>query len=230
MNSTAKAANHSPALRLLGRALIAAFCVSIVAFALPFQPRSPNWGVLLSNRIVDEFPLILAGVALLRFSAMNDVRKANESDETDDTDALERDQGSRWISRISLIGIGLIALWQVILFFGILRDIDQQSASVLTQINQRASKLSELVQRAPDSAIQRLLQESRKALGNKAAKPNTSPLQELSENIQRQTQISINTTYANANQAKFRLTKDTGRILLLCLIYGIALYGMASIL
>jgi hypothetical protein len=205
MNSTAKHASQSKLLRLLGRVLIAAFCISILAFALPFQLRSPNWGVILSNRIVDEFPLVLAGIGLLRVSALNDAQEANDSDETDDTDALERDQGSRWISKLGLISVGLIAIWQVGLFFGILRDIDQQSASA------------------------RLLQESRQALGNQPTKPNASPLQELRDNIQTQERISIKKTYESASQTKFRLTKDTARILLLCLVYGIALYGMATV-
>ena len=229
MNSTAKHASQSKLLRLLGRVLIAAFCISILAFALPFQLRSPNWGVILSNRIVDEFPLVLAGIGLLRVSALNDAQEANDSDETDDTDALERDQGSRWISKLGLISVGLIAIWQVGLFFGILRDIDQQSASALAQINQRKNQLSDLLQRAPDSVVQRLLQESRQALGNQPTKPNASPLQELRDNIQTQERISIKKTYESASQTKFRLTKDTARILLLCLVYGIALYGMATV-
>lgn len=221
--------NKSAALRLLGRSLIAIFCVSILAAALPIRIKSAEWGIFLSNRIADNALLALAGVGLLRYAAFIDIHGEVDDEEDDDVVALQRDQASRFLAKLGAAIFAAVALWQSILFFGILSNIDRESSNALTQISQRTAQFAEVIKKAPESDIQRLLQESRQALGNRQRLASPNQRQELADNIRLQESDAINSTKEGASQARFRLSRDTARILLLCLIYAVALFGLATV-
>jgi hypothetical protein len=221
--------SKSALFRLLGRSLIGIFCVSVLAAALPVQIRSADWGIGLSNRITDNMVLALAGVGLLRYAAFNDIQSSDDLDEDDEEIVDQKMQASRILARLGIVSVVAVALWQFILFFGILSSIDQQSDGAVNQIRQRTIQVKQILNKAPDSDIQRLLQQSRQALGNRARPPSTDPRRELADNIKVKELETIRQTYASAGQTRFRLARDSARVVLLCLIYAIAFSGLATL-
>lgn len=216
-------------LRICGRSLIAVFCVSMIANSLPLELASIDWGLSLTNRLTEIAPLTLIGVGMLRYAAILDLQGEERSDETDEIEVMDRDRKTRVLARYGSITIALLPILQILLFFGVLHNIDDQLSALNTNIVRRSSELLDAAKTLKEPQLVQLLQRAK-----------LSPAPSLSEEPVITREQAIKTIRAGeakarseaedeASATRFRLIRDTLRIIILCFIYSFAFYGMAHL-
>lgn len=228
-------------LRQTYRVLLIAFVLIVITAALPLSLRSQVWGHQFSSAILNVAVLPWLAIALGRFGvslqqreqlqarmASGDARQLGSSDAADSDDddepsrpPLAKDGHLRSLAQLGFYAMMLLAIWQVVLFYGSIRQIDARQVSESQVIDQRFGALQqELKQLSPEQLTQAFQQ---LGLQPGAVDQSGDPFQRLQES---RTRVKQQANRA-ASQARFSLTRESVRNLLLAMLYGTGFYGLA---
>ena len=175
-------------LRTCGRALLAAFVITVVAVLFPLNLAEPSWGLRLSTMVVNSASLPLVGLLLMRYAAHLDAESANalllkelvtESSahgfegEEEPFDPFEEEKKMMQLARIAapmeglrrlafqgFILLILLAIWQFVLAFASLDRISYQNLELSQQIEARFQAVEGNIKTAPGEAISKAWIES----------------------------------------------------------------------
>lgn len=217
--------------QLCGRSLIFVFLVTLIAGFFPINIQSPIWGSQLSNLILDGGVLPLLGVALLRVASSLQFAGDSKGDREASLRLSKRRQAVLRLSRIGVISMVLLAIWQVILFGGNIDQVDQQRTARSQQLSQRLTAAEQSLREAPQSAVDQAWQRLNAA--GVAELPGASTNQKgqreaLLERIRAEQQKASAAVSQQGAQARFTLMRNLARNLLLCAIYITAFRGLGK--
>ncbi|QVL51700.1 MAG: hypothetical protein KFB97_09080 [Cyanobium sp. M30B3] len=232
-------------LRLTYRVLMIAFVLFVITAALPLNLRSQVWGHQFSSAILNvcvlpwlALALGFLGVTLQQREqlqarlAAGDARPAaslvradrggsEEDNDKPDRPPLAKDGDLRFMAMLGFYGMVLLAVWQLVLFAGSLGQIDARQVGESQVIDQRFGVLQQQLKQLPperlDQAFQRL------GLPPAPAGQSDDPFERLQD---RRTQVKQETN-RKAGQARFLLTRESLRNLLLAVLYATGFYGLA---
>jgi len=231
-------------LRQTYRVLMIAFVLFVITAALPLNLFSPGWGHQFSSAIINvcAFPWLALALGRLgvtyqqreqlhvRMSAGEIQASAPLSGVDPDTteedreameDALAKDGNLRFLAQLGFYAMLLLAVWQLVLFGGSLSQIEARQVDESRVIDQRFGALQQQLKQLSPERLDQALQQ----LGVPPAPAGQSgdPFKRL-EASRTQVQQQAN---RNANQARFLLTRESLRNLLLAILYATGFYGLA---
>ncbi|MCX5945874.1 MAG: hypothetical protein NTZ53_11370 [Cyanobacteria bacterium] len=232
--------------RTTGGALLFAFIVTIGSALFPLELGSPEWGRRLSTLIVDASSLPLVSVALLRYAASLELNAASENsdygpDRSDpdgspyDNRGLFPSPAERTVHRLAqagFIGLLLLAIWQVMLWFGSLTLIDGQDLARFNQVQAQSKALEQQLKQAPPGALEQAWRQSQGASAPSLDSPLPTPQvqrQEILARLKVEQAKAVESGSEAVNRARFGLTRDSLRIILMAVIYAWAFYGIARL-
>jgi hypothetical protein len=235
-------------LRLTYRVLMIAFVLFVITAALPLNPFSQVWGHQFSSAILNVGVLPWLALALgrlgvtyqqreqlhVRMSAgkmrssaeasgvdLDDEEDVQEEENEATQDALTKDGNLRFLAQMGSYAMVLLAVWQLVLFGGSLGRIDARQLGESQMIEQRYGALQQQLKQLPPERLEQALQQ----LGVPPAPAGQSgdPFKRLQDSRNKVQQQASR----NANQARFLLTRESLRNLLLALLYASGFYGLA---
>jgi hypothetical protein len=216
--------------RVCGRTLLAIFVVSVVGAALPLNLSSPEWGSQLSNRIIDNGPLALIGVGLLRAAGFLLPDPEPDPDlEPAKAEQLARSRNKAvLLSEAGVISLALLALWHLPLFLGSLSLVEQQNSAQVSQIEQRYQQTEEAVRSATPAQLNQEWQKLRSAGVPNLAENATTEQQRkgLLKRLKSQRQEANRTVNDGKNLSTFTLLRNALRSLVICILYISAFYAL----
>jgi hypothetical protein len=230
-------------LRQTYRVLLIAFVLIVITAALPLNLSSQVWGHQFSSAILNATVLPWLALALGRLgvtlkqreqlqarhaagdakhpAATNQDWAEGEEDEEPSRPPLAKDGDLRFLAQIGCYAMVLLAVWQVVLFAGSLRQIDARQVSENQVIDQRFGALQQQLKGLSPENLNRAFQQLGLEPGA-ADQPEDSfdRLQASRDQVRQQ---------ANrvADQARFSLTRESLRNFLLAVLYGTAFFGLA---
>jgi hypothetical protein len=231
-------------LRQTYRVLMIAFVLFVITAALPLNLRSQVWGHQFSSAILNvcvlpwlALALGLLGVTLQQREQLQARMAAGDSssaatlvgadrgdaDEDDESDrpSLAKDGDLRFLAQMGFYAMVLLAVWQLVLFGGSLGQIDARQVGESQLIDQRFGALQQQLKQLPPERLDQALQQ----LGVPPAPAGQSgdPFKRLQDSRTKVQQQASR----NANQARFLLTRESLRNLLLAILYATGFYGLA---
>jgi hypothetical protein len=232
---------QSKVLRQTYRVLMIAFLLFVITAALPLNVTSPLWGHQLSSAILNASVLPWLALALARFGVTLQQREQlqarlaegdpgrsaglfpddSEDQEEDDEASLVRDGDLRFLAQLGFWAMMLLAIWQLVLFGGTLSQIEGRQASEIQGIDQRFVAVQQRLKQLPADNQQQAFQQ----LGLGAPSPQ-EPKDPFARLMARRNQVKQQASQ-NANQARFLLTRESVRNLLLAMLYSTGFYGLA---
>jgi hypothetical protein len=216
--------------RVCGRTLLAIFVVSVVGAALPLNLSSPEWGSQLSNRIIDNGPLALIGVGLLRAAGFLLPDPEPDPDlEPAKAEQLARSRNKAvLLSEAGVISLALLSLWHLPLFLGSLSLVEQQNSAQVSQIEQRYQQTEEAVRSATPAQLNQEWQKLRSAGVPNLAENATTEQQRkgLLKRLKSQRQEANRTVNDGKNLSTFTLLRNALRSLVICILYISAFYAL----
>lgn len=188
--------------RVSGRTLLIVFLVAVAASALPFYPRSLEWSIQFSNRIVEFTSFAFVGVAFLRIASflvpipdpIEEPVKAMQL-------ARQRDTAIR-LCRLGMLSLLLLSLWQGVILFRGLNLIDQERLSLSQQLSQSISRTEQSIRQAPAGVVEKELQ-----------RLQTAQLKTFTQGVsdtEQQRQALLKTLQAEKKQISLNVSKQTG--------------------
>jgi hypothetical protein len=192
--------------RVSGRTLLIIFLVVVTSSAVPFYPRSFEWGNQFSNRIVETTSFAFVGVAFLRFASVL-VPSPDPIEEPRQAMQLARQRdGAIRLCRLGIISLLLLSFWQVVLLLQGVSRIDQQRTSLSKQLGQRISQTEQSIRQAPAGVVEQEWQRFQ------AAQPQGVAPQGIS-GTEQQRQALIKTLEAEQKQIGLNVSKQVGETL-----------------
>jgi|GEM_PF-3934594 hypothetical protein len=233
-------------LRLTYRVLMIAFVLFVITAALPLNLFSQVWGHQFSSAILNVGVLPWLALALGRLGVTYQQREqlhvrmsagdlqssaavsgvdldVTEEENEATEDALSKDGNLRFLSQLGFYAMVLLAVWQLVLFGGSLGQIDARQVGESQVIDQRFGALQQQLKQLPPERLDQALQQ----LGVPPAPAGQSgdPFKRLQDS---RTQVQQQAS-RNANQARFLLTRESLRNLLLAILYATGFYGLARV-
>jgi hypothetical protein len=228
-------------LRQTYRVLLIAFVLIVITAALPLNLSSQVWGHQFSSAILNVTVLPWLAIALGRFGvtlqqreqlqarlAYGDANRLQEAELADDDEedaprrpSLAKDGDLRFLAQLGFYAMVLLAVWQIVLFAGSIRQIDARQVSESQVIDQRFGALQQELKGLNPEQLNQAFQQL--GLQPDAADKQADPFERLQESRSRVKQQSNRT----ASQARFSLTRESVRNLLLAVLYGTGFYGLA---
>lgn len=231
-------------LRQTYRVLMIAFVLFVITAALPLNLLSQVWGHQFSSAILNVCVLPWLALALGQLGVTFEqreqlhVRKSagelqapavlsgvdpDSTEEEDETteEALVKDGNLSFLAQLGFYAMVLLAVWQLVLFGGSLGQIDARQVGENQLIDQRFSALQQQLKQLPPERLNQALQQ----LGVPPAPAGQSgdPFKRLQDSRSKVQQQASR----NANQARFLLTRESLRNLLLAILYATGFYGLA---
>lgn len=140
--------------RVSGRTLLGVFLVVVITSMVPFTPRSLDWGVQFSSRIIEFTSFAFVGVAFLRLASFLGSSPDAAENPVEAMQLARQRDGAQRLCRLGVISLVLLTVWQVLLFFGTLSILDQQNATLSTQLSRRLNQVEQSMRQAPAAAVQ----------------------------------------------------------------------------
>lgn len=239
-----------------GWALQAVFLITVLAASVPFRFSSPEWGTSFSRLIVDAASLSLVGLCLVRYALYLDARRLPRSsqEKSPGDDSTSQSAGSvartgskaipnyrqrqalqrirtilSWLARIGMIGMVMVALWQVPLFMRSLSGIDRQLLTAANQETQRFAVLEQALKTSPPQQIQQSwsLLNTNQVSPSKRRAVSTTPslnIEDQRRDLLKRANGESRRVRADLNRqafaSRFALGRDHLRVLLVALAYG----------
>jgi hypothetical protein len=216
--------------RVCGSTLLAIFVVSVVGAALPLNLNSPEWGSQLSNRIIDNGPLALIGVGLLRAAGFLLPDPEPDPDlEPARAEQLARSRNKTvLLTEAGVISLALLALWHLPLFLGSLGLVEQQSSAQINQIEQRYEQTEDALRAATPDQLnvewQRLRKSGVPSLSTSAGQEQQRKV--LLKRLESQREQATRTVTENKNLSIFSLLRNALRSLVICILYIGAFFAL----
>jgi hypothetical protein len=217
--------------RVCGSTLLVIFLVSVVGAAVPVSLNSPEWGTQLSNRIIDNGPLALIGVGLLRAAGfLLPYPEPDPELEPAQAEQLARSRNKTvLLTEAGVISLALLALWHLPLFLGSLRLVEQQNSVQVTQVEQRYQQTEEALSKASPAQLnqewQRLRSSGVPGLGSDSATPEQQR-KALLKHLKGQRQEAARTVKESKNLTTFTLLRNAVRSLVICMFYIGAFFAL----
>jgi hypothetical protein len=234
-------------LRQTFRVLLIAFVLIVITAALPLNLSSQVWGHQFSSAILNVTVLPWLAIALgrlgvtlqqreqlqARVAAGNakqpeaTIQEWEDGEEDDDEDenprrqGLARDGDLRFLAKLGFYAMVLLAVWQVVLFGGSLRQIDARQVSENQVIDQRFGALQQQLKGLSPENLNQAFQQLGLEPGT-ADQPD-DPFERLQQSRDRVRQQANRT----ADQARFALTRESFRNFLLAVLYGTGFFGLS---
>lgn len=229
-------ASHSlnlrlPALaRICGGSLLLAYAVTVLFALFPLDLGSPLWGSQLSGRIIDNASIALVGVALLCGTAFVEQLPEDPDMAPRRTARLLRQRASVLrLCRLGVIGLALLALWQLPLLLGATSQINQRNLSQADRISPAIENAQQSIRQAPAEVIEQRWRQVIAAGAPLLNQPNSSTEQKRQALLaaikaeQQQLDRSINN---QGSLAMVSTVRDTLRRITLCFIYGAGFFAL----
>lgn len=236
-------------IRRCGRVLIGVFVLVVATNIFPLNLRSPDWGLGLSNNIVNSASLALVGMCLLRYSAWLDLKAITESGTNPQillstTEKQERSGSSKnkalanqaktesKIKRLALVGaisLVLLATWQAVLLLTGTEKITAESSSVSSRSDNQVKEVEQRIQGAPDQVIDA---EWKKFQATLAPTLFTAELDTPAKRKQLLTDLKAKSQQARlsieqqVSGARWNLARNALRVFLMAIIYAWGFYGL----
>lgn len=220
-------------LRQSYRVLMIAFLLFVITAALPLKPGSQVWGHQFSSAILNVAVLPWLALALGLFGVSLQQREQLEARSAaarspssaaadgDSDQPLAEDDDLRFLARLGYYSMLLLAVWQLVLFTGSLRQIDARQVMTSQAIEQRFGVLQERLRELPPANLPQALRQL--GLGAPTADEPEDPFERLESSRDQVMQQDSR----DANQARFLLSRESLRNLLLALLYATGFYGLA---
>lgn len=144
-----------------------------------------------------------------------------DEDENPRRQGLAKDGDLRFLAKLGFYAMVLLAVWQVVLFGGSLRQIDSRQVSEYQVIDQRFGALQQQLKGLSPENLNRAFQQL--GLEQGAADQPEDPFERLQESRNRVRQQANRT----ADQARFSLTRESLRNFLLAVLYGTGFFGLS---
>jgi len=228
-------------LRQTYRVLLIAFVLIVITAALPLNLSSQVWGHQFSSAILNVTVLPWLAIALGRFGvtlqqreqlqarlASGDANRLKEPELADDDEedaprrpSLAKDGDLRFLAQLGFYAMVLLAVWQIVLFAGSIRQIDARQVSENQVIDQRFGVLQQELQQLSPERLSQAFQQL--GIEPAAADQSDDPFDRLEESRSRVRQQANRA----ADQARFSLTRESLRNLLLAAVYGTGFFGLA---
>jgi hypothetical protein len=237
-------ATQAQVLRQTYRVLMIAFVLFVIAAALPVNLSSQVWGHQLSSAILNVSVLPWLALALGRLGvtlkqreqlqvrmAAGDANRLpvasssgiddSDEDESDFREPLAKDGDLRFLAQLGFYAMVLLAVWQLVLFAGSIRQIDARQVGESQVIDQRFGAVQQRLKELPPDNLEQAFQQL--GLAPSADDQTQDPFERLNDSRARVKQQSNR----KANQARFLLTRESLRNVLLALVFGTGFYGLA---
>lgn len=235
--------------RRCGRVLLAVFLLTVATALFPLRLQSIDWGLRLTQSIINSASLALVGVGLLRYAAFLESQASAEpkpdpqtpynslgNQETsgriksqERTKRRKTEFGIRRLALAGTIGLLLLSAWQLINFFRGLDSISTQSLSAVTRSDKQVQNIELNIQNAPDLRVDA----EWKRLQSRLAPPSTTtPLdaagkrKQLLAELQKYRQQSTKALQQQASTARWNLGLEILRSSLIATIYAWGFYGL----
>jgi hypothetical protein len=233
-------------LRLTYRVLMIAFVLFVITAALPLNLFSQVWGHQFSSAILNvgvlpwlALALGLLGVTLQQREQLHGRTSARDpqavaavshadlvdtdEDDEESEESMASDGDLRFMAKLGFYAMVLLAVWQLVLLGGSLGQIDARQVVERQVIDQRFGALQQQLKQLPPERLDQALQQ----LGVPPAPAGQSgdPFKRLQDS---RTQVQQQDS-RNANQARFVLTRESLRNLLLAILYATGFYGLARV-
>jgi hypothetical protein len=205
-----------------GKTLILVFLIIVIATMLPFNPRSVEWGMRLSNRIIDTAYLPLIGVALLRVGSLLLPWPEARADSATASRHARRRHSARQFAHRGVVSLSLLAVWHVPLLLGSVTLIEQRNAVEAMALTNSLRRYELVIRRASSAEIEQQWQEISQSRAIDLPEKINSPQQLRSlliSQIERRRQQASQMTSRKGNEALFSLVHNALRSLALCLAY-----------
>lgn len=245
------AQSQSQLFRQSYRVLMIVFVLIVITALLPLNLGSQVWGHQFSSTVLNVCLLPWLAIALGRLGVIGQQREqlqarmaATEAPQSavvapslEGVDpagagplarsAMAKDGGLRFFARIGCYALILLAIWQVVLFGGSLRQIDARQVGQSQVIDQRFAALEERLRELPPANLAQALQQLGLTGGTEGQgeAQDQDPFDLLSANRAR-LQVEAN---RQVNQARFALTRESLRNFLLAVVYASGFWGLARL-
>lgn len=218
--------------QICGRTLLFTFAVSVFFAVFPLEFGSPLWGTQVSSRIIDRAFIALVGVALLCAAAF--LQPMPEDPHTSRRLVMKLGRQRRLAFRLcysGVIGMALLAAWQLLLLIG---NVGQINQGVLSQ-SQRISPAIETGKQLVSQASAPQLEQSWKRFIAAGAPGLKQPVNAAGPEQKRQallTAIKIEqqkvdrSITSRGSQARMVAVRDTLRRVALCGLYGAGFFSL----
>lgn len=236
-------------MRRCGRVLIGVFILFVATNIFPLNLRSPDWGLSLSNIIVDSAALALVGICLLRYSVWLDLQAIKASDtnpqillsssETQNRSANSKKKEKanqnkiefkiRRLALVGAIGLVLLAAWQIVLFLTGIDIITDQNMSVSSRSDRQVKEVEQRIQGAPDQVIDAEWKKFQATLAPtfSTAELNTAAKRkQLLKDFKTKSQQARLGIEQQVSGARWNLTLNTLRVFLIAITYAWGFYGI----
>lgn len=216
--------------RVCGSTLLAIFVVSVVGAALPLNLGSPEWGTQLSNRIIDNGPLALIGVGLLRAAGflLPDPEPDPELEPAKAEQLARSRNKTVLLTEAGVISLALLALWHLPLFIGSLSLVEIQNSDQITQIEARYEQTEAALRAATPAQLNTEWQRLRNS-GVPNLSAAAAPEQQrkaLLKRLEGQRKQATRTVVENKNLSTFSLLRNAIRSLVICILYIGAFFAL----
>ncbi len=236
-------------MRRSGRVLIGVFLLFVATNIFPLNLRSPDWGIGLSNIIVNSAALALVGICLLRYSVWLDLQVIKESggipqsspspseiprrsDNSKKKAIANQNKSEFKIRRLALVGaIGLVLLatGQIPLFLTGIDIITDQNMSVSSRSDRQVKEVEQRIQGAPDQVIDAEWKKFQATLAPtfSTPEPNTAAKRkQLLKDFKTKSQQARLGIEQQVLAARWNLTLNTLRVFLVAITYAWGFYGV----
>lgn len=216
--------------RVCGRTLLAIFVVSVVGAALPLNLGSAEWGTQLSNRIIDNGPLALIGVGLLRAAGflLPDPEPDPELEPAQAEQLARSRNKTVLLTEVGVISLALLALWHLPLFLGSLSLVEFQNTDQINQIERRYEQTEVAIRAATPVQLNAEWQRLRSS-GVPNLSDTAGPEQQrrvLLKRLDNQRQQATRTANDNKKFTTFTLLRNALRSLVVCILYIGAFFAL----
>lgn len=218
--------------RLCGRTLLIAFGIIILGAALPLQAASSTWGTQFSSIIVDSAFLALLGVAMLGLATPPPKEQDYRSKRRNSNWLIKPKDGILLLCRAGVVGLVLLAVWQIPLMMGSIAAFERQIQARAGQLNERISQGEQTIRRAPAALIQREWQRLAAARAPGISPEINDPEKQrqlLLKQVERQQQQLDRTIGSRDGQGRFLVMRNSLRIMALCAAYITGFLGVSSL-
>jgi len=216
--------------RVSGRTLLSVFLVVVVTSVVPFAPRSLDWGVQFSTRVIEFTSFAFVGVAFLRFASFLSGSPDPAEDPEGAMQLARQRSGALRLCQLGVISLVLLSIWQVVLFFGTLSLLDQQNAALSAQLGQRLSQVEQSLQQAPEAVVQQQWQRlvAAKAPGlNPALSDPQQQRKALQEALGREEKQANLNVIKQGGEKRFNLVVTTIRRLALSVAFSAGFHALS---
>lgn len=223
----------------LGQTLLVVFVVTFAFSAFPLKIGSPEWGMRVSRIVIDACSLAIVGVGLmflssyfagLQLASQHEAIDENDENYVSEDSVLAQARRVGMLAQAGFVSLMLLAIWQIFLFFGAFDQIDQQAFASSDQLNKRLESTEQFIKQAPQEAIDQAWQQSNRLTtspGIASAQSPQNKRQQLLGRVTSEQNVFNERNKQQINQAKWNVSRDLLRILLLALIYAWAFRGIA---